>query len=122
MDLKTQLTDLERAPAARPMRFAQRTSAQKNAALLAMADEVIAQRDAILAANEQDLIRAQANGLAGAMFERLTLNPQRIEAMASGIRKVAELPDPVGETIQQWSQPNGIQISGPGPDWVIGII
>jgi glutamate-5-semialdehyde dehydrogenase len=123
VDLKTQLTDLGARARRAANALTRLTSAQKNAALRAMADEVMAQRDGILVANEQDLTHARANGLAGAMLERLTLNPQRIEAMANGIRKVAELPDPVGQTIRQWSQPNGIQISKVRvPIGVIGII
>lgn len=123
MDLKSQLTELGARARRAGRKLGQLTSAEKNAALLAMADEVIAQRTAILAANEQDLVRARVNNLTGAMLERLTLNQARIEAMADGIRKVAALPDPVGQIIRQWSQPNGIQISKVRtPIGVVGII
>ena len=111
VDLKSQLEDLGARARRAAHLLAQLTTEQKNAALISMADEVMARRDLILAANEQDLARARANGLAGAMLERLTLNPTRVEAIASGIRNVAALPDPVGEILRQWTRPNGIQIS-----------
>ncbi len=123
VDLKSQLEDLGARARRAAHLLAQLTTEQKNAALISMADEVMARRDLILAANEQDLARARANGLAGAMLERLTLNPTRVEAIASGIRNVAALPDPVGEILRQWTRPNGIQISKVRvPIGVIGII
>jgi glutamate-5-semialdehyde dehydrogenase len=123
VDLKTQLADLGDRARRAARELARLSSAQKNAALLAMADEVVTQRETILAANEQDLSNARANGLAGAMLERLTLSRQRIEAMAAGIRNVAALPDPGGQVIREWSQPNGIRISKVRvPIGVIGII
>jgi glutamate-5-semialdehyde dehydrogenase len=123
VDLKTQLADLGERARRAARELARLSSAQKNAALLAMADEVVTQRETILAANEQDLSNARANGLAGAMLERLTLSRQRIEAMAAGIRNVAALPDPGGQVIREWSQPNGIRISKVRvPIGVIGII
>jgi len=111
VDLKTELTDLGERARQAGRALGQLSSEEKNRALFAMADEIVAERESILAANDQDLVQACANGLSGAMLDRLTLNPQRIEAMANGIRKVAALPDPVGETIREWTQPNGIQIS-----------
>jgi len=111
VDLKTELADLGERARQAGRALGQLSSEEKNRALFAMADEIVAERESILAANDQDLVQACANGLSGAMLDRLTLNPQRIEAMANGIRKVAALPDPVGETIREWTQPNGIQIS-----------
>ena len=74
-------------------KLAQLSTAQKNAMLMVMADAIEANAQAILAANQADL---DASGLSGAMLERLTLNPKRIKEMASGVRAVAQLPDPVG--------------------------
>jgi glutamate-5-semialdehyde dehydrogenase len=111
VDLKAELADLGERARQAGRALGQLSSEEKNRALLAMADEIVAERERILAANDQDLVQGCANGLSGAMLDRLTLNPQRIEAMANGIRKVAALPDPVGETIREWTQPNGIQIS-----------
>ncbi len=88
-----------------------------------MADEVVAQSASLLAANEKDLGQARRQNLAGAMIDRLILDPARIEKMAHGIRQVADLPDPVGEIIRAWTQPNGIKISKVRvPIGVVGII
>src|SRR4051794_27405641 len=93
-------------------RLLARTSSEvKNAGLRAMADELIASGDEILHANGVDLERAKENGLSGAMLERLTLNPKRLGEMGAGVRKVAELPDPVGEVMKEWTVPNGLRIS-----------
>ncbi len=88
-----------------------------------MADAMIATGDTILSANAQDLANAGAKGLAAPMIDRLTLDAKRLAAMASGIRDVAELPDPVGEVIKEWTRPNGLRISKVRvPIGVIGII
>ena len=88
-----------------------------------MADELVAAQDAILSANAKDLEKAKSAGLSAAMIDRLTLNPKRIAAMADGIRQVAELPDPVGEIIRDWTRPNGLRIQKKRvPIGVIGII
>jgi len=88
-----------------------------------MAGELIASQRELLAANAEDVERARAEGLSSAMIDRLTLTPARIVAMAEGIRTVAALPDPVGQTITQWTRPNGIQISKVRvPIGVVGII
>ena len=88
-----------------------------------MADEIAARTATILAANEQDLAHARAHGLSSAMIDRLTLNKERVEAMASGIRDVAALPDPVGQIIREWTSPNALRISKVRvPIGVVGII
>ncbi|MEI6349824.1 MAG: glutamate-5-semialdehyde dehydrogenase [Verrucomicrobiota bacterium] len=123
MSLKDQILDLGRRARAASKQLAQLSSEQKNVGLLAMAEELIASKDALLAANAQDVERAKRDGLASAMLDRLTLTPKRIEAMAQGIREVAALPDPVGEIIKAWTRPNGIQISKVRvPIGVIGIV
>ena len=123
MDLKEQILDFGRRARAASRRLAQLTAAQKNRALLAMADEIAARTATILAANEQDLAHARAHGLSSAMIDRLTLNKERVEAMASGIRDVAALPDPVGEIIREWTSPNALRISKVRvPIGVVGII
>jgi len=96
---------------------------QKNAALRAMADQMVARTEPILEANRADLEKASRDGLAGAMLERLTLNPKRLQAMADGVRQVATLEDPVGKVISEWTRPNGLRISKVRvPIGVIGII
>ena len=123
MDLKETIYDLGKRARAASKQLAQLSSAQKNAGLLAMADELLASQEVLLAANAQDVERSTAERLSGAMIDRLTLTPARIVAMAEGIRTVAALPDPVGQTITQWTRPNGIQISKVRvPIGVVGII
>ncbi len=84
------------------------TTAQKNAALLAMADSLTAHTDDILAANSADV--AAAEGISPVMIDRLTLTAQRIEGMAQGIREVAALPDPVGRVLGEETHKNGMTI------------
>jgi glutamate-5-semialdehyde dehydrogenase len=96
---------------------------QKNAALEAMADQLVARTESILEANRADLEAATGGGLTGAMVERLTLNPKRVQAMADGVRQVAALEDPVGQVIKEWTRPNGLRISKVRvPIGVVGII
>jgi glutamate-5-semialdehyde dehydrogenase len=110
---------LEQARAAAPV-VAELSTAQKNALLLAMAGALEANRPSILAANQKDL---DSSGLEGAMRDRLLLNDDRIVAMASGVRDVAALPDPVNETLVEWERPNGLRIRKVRvPLGVIGII
>ena len=86
------------------------SEADKNRALGAMADHLIANQDAILAANEEDLKQAEANGMNSVMADRLRLTAERIKGMANGICEVIELPDPVGQVIARVERPNGLKI------------
>ena len=96
---------------------------RKRAALLAAADAILADSQAILAANAQDVDAARAGGLSAAFLDRLQLNDQRIAAMAKGVREIAELPDPVGAVIAEWDRPNGLHIKRVRtPLGVIGVI
>lgn len=81
----------------------------KNAALLAMAEELIAGTEEILAENKKDL-DASKGVISEVMLDRLALNKSRIEGMAQGIREVAELPDPVGKVLRRVERPNGLVI------------
>ncbi|MBW6400477.1 glutamate-5-semialdehyde dehydrogenase [Roseomonas sp. HJA6] len=93
----------------------------KDAALRAAAAALRARQDAILAANGADVDGAP--GLSVAFRDRLTLTPARIEAMAQGLEEVAELPDPVGRTLAEWTRPNGLVIRRIAqPLGVIGMI
>jgi glutamate-5-semialdehyde dehydrogenase len=99
------------------------SSERKNEILLAMADAVMARESDILEANEKDLAAADEMGLTEAMKDRLRLDPERLAAMAQGIRDVALLHDPSGELIREWSRPNGLEIRKQRtPIGVIGII
>jgi len=96
------------------------SSEQKNAMLLAMAGAIECQSKSILAANRKDL---ESSGLEGAMRDRLLLTAERIVDMARGVREVAALPDPVGETLAEWTRPNGLRIRKRRvPLGVVGII
>ncbi len=107
--------------AARPLAIA--STQAKNSALAAMADAILADEQAILAANAIDLKNAEDSGLAASFVDRLTLDPGRIAAMAEGIRAVAGLKDPVGEVIAAWDRPNGLHIERVRtPLGVIGVI
>jgi glutamate-5-semialdehyde dehydrogenase len=110
---------LLRAREAAP-RLAQLSTPQKNAVLLAMARAIEAEADSILEANRADLA---TSGLSGAMLDRLLLDPKRVKEMAQGIRDVAELPDPVYETLSESTRPNGLRIRKVRvPLGVVGII
>jgi len=98
-------------------------SKTKSAVLIAMADALIVRLPDILEANASDVAEAEKNGLTKASIDRLRLNEKRVADMADGIRQVASLPDPVGEILRDWTQPNGIQIQKiRTPIGVIGII
>ena len=83
---------------------------EKNRALNAMADQLIANQAAILSANAEDLAQAESNGMNSVMTDRLRLTEDRILGMAKGIREVVELPDPIGQVISQVERPNGLLI------------
>ena len=86
------------------------TTKEKNDALLAVADKLVAEADSIIAANAKDYERGVSNGMHKGLLDRLLLDKKRIEAMAEGLRQVAALPDPIGEVIDSFSRPNGLQI------------
>jgi glutamate-5-semialdehyde dehydrogenase len=101
-------------------RLAQLTTAEKNARLLTMADAILASTASIIEANQKDL---DTSGVSGAMRDRLLLNRERIAAMAEGVREVASLADPVGETLTEWTRPNGLLIRKVRvPLGVVGVI
>ena len=75
-----------------------------------MAAAIRAGKSEILAANAEDLADGQAAGLTAAALDRLTLNDQRVEAMAEGLDVVRGLADPVGRVTESWTRPNGMTI------------
>src|SRR5690606_32252960 len=83
----------------------------KNAALENIASKLIERQAEILAANAVDVERASKNGLAEAPLNRLRLSPEKLEAIAADVRTVARLEDPVGEIIDGWTLPNGLNVS-----------
>ncbi len=90
--------------------IAQLTTEQKNNALLAMADALLAQQGRILSANEMDMQDA-AGTISSVMLDRLRLTPERITGMAQGIRDVAALPDPVGLQLDEYTRNDGLKIA-----------
>lgn len=99
------------------------STAVKNEALIHMAEELEAGKEEVLAANRLDLEQGRKQGLTSALLERLTLNEGRIRDMAQGLRDIAALPDPIGETVDSSRRPNGLDISRVRtPIGVIGII
>ena len=107
--------------ASRPLAIA--PTDRKNAALTAMADALKRNEKAILDANAIDMANGEEAGLAPSLMDRLKLTPERIEAMAQGVREIAALNDPVGEVIAAWDRPNGLHIERVRtPLGVIGVI
>ncbi len=95
----------------------------KNAALRNAADALEQHAGEILEANNADLVQARENGMKESMVDRLTLTKERIAQMAKGLRQVADLPDPVGEVLDDFTRPSGIRIRKVRvPFGVIGII
>jgi glutamate-5-semialdehyde dehydrogenase len=100
--------------------MARAPDSQRNAALLAAAARLRSTTDAILVANEADLAASNATS---AFRDRLTLTPERIEAMATGLEDIAALPDPLARTLAEWTRPNGLQFRRIAtPIGVIGMI
>jgi glutamate-5-semialdehyde dehydrogenase len=123
MDLQSAILDMGRRARAAAHELVKLTTAQKNVILVAMAEQLLADQEEILAANARDLERARANGLSAAMIDRLTLDPKRLAGIAQALKEVAALPDPVGEVLADWTRPNGIRIRKVRvPIGVIGII
>ncbi|MER6048886.1 glutamate-5-semialdehyde dehydrogenase [Streptomyces sp. NPDC001793] len=95
----------------------------RDGALLAIADALVAQTDAVIAANARDVEKARAAGTSESIVDRLTLTPERIAAIADDVRKVVALPDPVGEVLRGSTLPNGLDLRQVRvPLGVVGII
>jgi len=98
-------------------------AAQKNAALASMAKAIRHARSAILDANAEDVAEAKAAGATAAFLDRLTLNADRVEAMAAGVEVIRKLKDPVGTVLASWRRPNGMRIERVRvPLGVVGVI
>lgn len=96
---------------------------RKNRALENISDALLRRQDEILAANRADCDAARADGMSDAMLDRLTLTGARLERMAAAVRKVRDLPDPVGEVMEERVLENGLQLSKVRvPLGVVGII
>ena len=91
--------------------LARATTAAKNRALQAAAGGLADARHDLIGANQADIAQAEAEGISGALLDRLRLTDQRIEGMAAGMLKVADLPDPVGEITDGFNRPNGLRLT-----------
>ena len=122
-DVTHGLLAMGKAARAAARQLALATTAQKNAALRAMAAAIRAQGEVILEANARDLADASGKGLKASFVDRLTLTGARIEAMAQGLDDIAALADPVNEVMADWVRPNGLRFERVRvPIGVIGII
>ncbi len=112
----------QRARAAAPV-LALASPATKTEALRAAAARIRADAPTILQANAVDMVAAQAKGLSGAMLDRLMLDAGRLEGVATGLEAVADLPDPVGRVLADWTRPNGLKIQRISvPLGVVGVV
>ncbi len=109
-DLVSSCREMARRARAASYELAALDAQQKNRWLLESADRLIGATERVLEANEQDLQAAPGFGLNEAMVDRLKLDPRRIEAIATGMREVAALGDPVGEVISGFTRPGGLRI------------
>jgi glutamate-5-semialdehyde dehydrogenase len=108
--MTTPLVELGRRVKAASRVLATTSTAAKDAGLLAAADLLVERTDDILAANIEDIARAEADGVSATVIDRLRLDPARVESMAGGLRQVAGLADPVGQVVDGWVRPNGLKI------------
>ncbi|MGB1289896.1 MAG: glutamate-5-semialdehyde dehydrogenase [Porticoccaceae bacterium] len=123
MNIKTYMQSLGTAAREASRELARANSDVKNNALIAIAKQLDANRDAVLAANKLDMDNGRSNGLNDALLDRLELNNDRVNAMIEGLHQVAELPDPVGELTDLGTRPSGIKLAKMRvPLGVIGII
>ncbi|AXS78965.1 glutamate-5-semialdehyde dehydrogenase [Dechloromonas sp. HYN0024] len=123
MDIKEYMQTVGRQARAASRRLASASTAEKNAALLAIATAIRREKAALVAANQEDLAAARAAGLESAMLDRLTLSEKGVDSMADGVEQVAKLADPIGEMGDFKYQPSGIQVGKMRvPLGVIGII
>ena len=87
------------------------SAATRDQALAAIQEGLVAQSDAILAANAEDLRRGEAEGMSTALQDRLRLTPERIQGLVEAVGAIRALPDPVGDVLRGMTLPNGLQVS-----------
>jgi glutamate-5-semialdehyde dehydrogenase len=122
-EIQKTIHQMGRQARAAAYQLAQLSSDEKNSILRAMAAAIREAAPELLEANAKDLAAGTEKGLSAAMLDRLKLDEKRIEAMAAGIEQVATLPDPVGQVMDKWTRPNGIEIEQVRvPIGTIGII
>ncbi len=110
MDIKAFVLEKAHEAKSGARSLATASSQLKNDVLIAMADALQAKSAELIAENAKDIAYAEGKGLTKAMIDRLTLNEQRVQEMANGLREVAQLPDPVGEISSMRQRPNGMTV------------
>lgn len=122
-DIQTMMQELGRNAKAAAAQLATASSESKEAALLFAADQIWATRSDIIEANAKDLDYGREKGLSDAMMDRLTLDEARVQGMVDGLRAIAAQTDPIGDVIEEWNQPSGLNIQKVRtPLGVIGVI
>lgn len=123
MSVETTILEMAKAARAASVEMAKCPSNKKNEVLLGIADQIEGQAAVIQEENRKDLARAQEMGLSNAMIDRLAVTDATIQSMATGLKEVAQLNDPVGALSESWLRPNGLEVSRMRiPLGVIGII
>ncbi len=123
VDINSYMTELGQRARAASRRLAAASTGDKNAALLAIAQDLEEQREQLMAENQRDLEAGRAKGLDAALLDRLELTPARIDSMIEGIQQIISLSDPIGEIFDMKYRPTGIQVGRMRvPLGVVGII
>jgi glutamate-5-semialdehyde dehydrogenase len=123
MDIKEQVFQIAKNAKQAASAVANLSSAEKDEALVEMAEQLIHHADYLIEENEKDVEYARRKGLSKAMIDRLTMDEKAVRAMARGLEEVAALPDPVGKITSMWRRPNGLLVGRMRiPLGVIGII
>ena len=123
MDIKKYVVDLAMEAKAGARSLGRALPAQKNLALVRMAEALKKRKAELISENKKDIKHAEEKGISRALIDRLTLNEKRIDEMAQGLIEVSQLPDPVGEVIKMWKRPNGMTVGKMRvPIGLIGII
>jgi glutamate-5-semialdehyde dehydrogenase len=122
-DIPQMMAGIGQAAKAASAELAFASAERKHAALISAAEALWKTRDAIIEANAKDMVYGREKGLSDAMMDRLMLDEDRIQSMVDGLRMVAEQPDPVGEVLDDWDQPSGLNIQRVRtPLGVVGVI
>ena len=121
--MTTHIGTLASAARAAARELAGASREDKDRALIAIADHLLAHESEILAANNEDVLRSQAEGISESLIDRLKLNPKRIAEIANGARQIAALPDPVGRVIRERTLENGLHLKQVSvPFGVVGMV
>ena len=122
-DIPQMMAGIGQAAKAASAELAFASAERKHAALISAAEALWKTRDAIIEANAKDMVYGREKGLSDAMMDRLMLDVDHIQSMVDGLRMVAEQPDPVGEVLDDWDQPSGLNIQRVRtPLGVVGVI